>query len=253
MAGGGWTARGLARQLTAAGTPVTAATLSAWRRGESAPAHPAGTPALAMAEILLDLPAGDLALPLAPHVRRLRPVSPLALHTGRTDTTAAAAALTGSRLPATAAAAIGRQPLAIVAVAWHNHVGGDGHLAHSQLLVAIRALDDPVGGYWLIHHDTGGDPPPEWARRAGKPHPHRPQRPARHRRRRNQLPTLADPRRLPPVHRHPWAHPQRDQPHRSSREPNPLPRLRATGAGRPGQPPPDLPHPTPPGRDHLRR
>jgi hypothetical protein len=140
MTGGGWTARELARRLTAAGTPVTAATLSGWRRGGSAPAHPAGTPALAMAEILLDLPAGDLALPLAPHVRRLRPVWPLALHTGRTDTAAAAAdGIAGRGLPATAAAGIGRQPLAIVAVAWHHHVGGDGRLAHSQLRVAIRA------------------------------------------------------------------------------------------------------------------
>jgi hypothetical protein len=58
MARGGWTARGLARQLAAAGAPVSAATLGAWRRGVAAPDHPAGSAALAMAEILLGIPAG---------------------------------------------------------------------------------------------------------------------------------------------------------------------------------------------------
>jgi hypothetical protein len=92
--------------------------------------------------------------------RQLRPIQPLVAYAGRTDDAASAAGLVDSTVPAAAADSVGRQPLALAGVAWHHHVGTDGRPAYSQAMVAIRALDELAGGYWLLHHDTGGGSPP---------------------------------------------------------------------------------------------
>jgi hypothetical protein len=137
--------------------------LGAWRRGVSAPDHPAGSAALGMAEITLGIPAGDLPLRLALPDQLLRPIPPVIAYAGRTDTAASVAGVAGSALHAAAADRIGRQPLTVTALAWHHHVGADGRLAFSRAAVAVRALDELVGGYWLLHHHAGTGPPPVWA------------------------------------------------------------------------------------------